>query len=101
MCNQSNLTVILPANDAESASPGDWILGHGWAEANWGGEFPSSSWLDPITPQNPVMLSRMDMHMAVVNSAALRLAELDDSTESPAGGRVDKDAEGHLTGLLA
>ena len=86
---------------ADSAAPGDWILGHGWAEANWGGEFPSSSWLDPTTPQNPVMLSRMDMHMAVVNSAALRLAALDDSTESPAGGRVEKDDDGHMTGLLA
>ena len=47
------------------------------------------------------MLSRMDMHMAVVNSAALRLAGLDDSAESPSGGRIDKDEEGHLTGLLA
>ncbi|KAL3138772.1 hypothetical protein ABBQ32_005616 [Trebouxia sp. C0010 RCD-2024] len=47
------------------------------------------------------MLSRMDMHMGLVNSAALRLATLDDSTESPPGGRVDKDSHGRLTGMLA
>lgn len=86
---------------ADKAAPGEWLLGHGWAEANWGGELPSLTWVDPVTPNNPVMLSRMDMHMALVNSAALRLATVDDSTESPPGGRVDKDSKGHLTGMLA
>lgn len=86
---------------ADKAAPGEWLLGHGWAEANWGGEMPSLTWVDPVTPNNPVMLSRMDMHMALVNSAALRLATLDDSTESPSGGRVNKDSQGHLTGMLA
>lgn len=86
---------------ADKATPGEWLLGHGWAEANWGGELPALTWVDPVTPNNPVMLSRMDMHMAVVNSAALRLAAVDDSTESPPGGRVDRDDTGHLTGMLA
>ncbi|DBA82929.1 TPA: hypothetical protein ACH3X1_006715 [Trebouxia sp. C0004] len=83
------------------ASPGDWLLGHGWAEANWGGGLPSVTWIDHVTPKNPVMLSRMDMHMAVVNSEALRVAGLSDSAESPPGGRVDKDSQGKLTGILA
>lgn len=86
---------------ADKATPGEWLLGHGWAEANWGGELPALTWVDPVTPNNPVMLSRMDMHMAVVNSAALRLAAVGDSTESPTGGRVDRDGTGHLTGMLA
>ncbi len=86
---------------AVKASPGDWLLGHGWAEANWGGELPLVTWVDHVTPKNPVMLSRMDMHMAVVNSEALRVAGLSDSAESPPGGRVDKDSEGKLTGILA
>ena len=54
-----------------------------------------------MTPHNPLLLSRMDMHMAVVNSAALRLAGMSELTESPPGGRVDKDMEGKLTGILA
>ncbi|KAL0040184.1 hypothetical protein WJX79_010529 [Trebouxia sp. C0005] len=86
---------------AVEASPGDWLLGHGWAEANWGGELPSITWVDHVTPKNPVLLSRMDMHMAIVNSEALRVAGLSDSAESPPGGRVDKDSEGKLTGILA
>ena len=47
------------------------------------------------------MLSRMDMHMALVNSAALSLAGINASTESPSGGRIEKDALGEVTGLLA
>jgi len=86
---------------AEIASPGEWLLGHGWAEATWGGQLPSITWVDHVTPNNPVMLSRMEMHMAMVNSAALRLANLTELSESPPGGRADKDLEGKLTGILA
>ena len=86
---------------ADKAAPGKWLLGHGWAEASWGGELPSLTWVDHVTQHNPLILSRMDMHMAVVNSAALRLATLSNSTESPAGGRVDRNSKGHLTGILA
>lgn len=87
--------------NADKASPGEWLLGHGWAEANWGGELPSITWVDHVTPRNPLMLCRMDMHMAVINSVALRLASLSQLTESPPGGRVEKDHEGRLTGILA
>lgn len=86
---------------ADTAAPGNWLLGHGWAEASWGGELPSLTWVDQMTQNNPLMLSRMDMHMALVNSAALRLATVSDSSESPPGGRVDRDSKGHLTGILA
>lgn len=95
------IVIIIVIVAAVTASPGDWLLGHGWAEANWGGELPSITWVDHVTPKNPMLLSRMDMHMAIVNSEALRVAGLSESAESPPGGRVDKDGEGKLTGILA
>lgn len=85
----------------DSAAPGQWLLGHGWTEGSWGGALPSITWVDHVTPNNPLLLSRSDMHMALVNSAALRLANLSPETESPPGGRIDKDDEGKLSGILA
>lgn len=34
--------------------PGTWLLGGGWNNDLWGGELPVASWIDDITPQNPV-----------------------------------------------
>ena len=36
------------------AKEGSWILGGGWNNDLWGGEFPLASWIDDITPYNPV-----------------------------------------------
>lgn len=33
---------------------GVWILGGGWNNDLWGGEMPTSNWIDDISPQNPV-----------------------------------------------
>jgi predicted amidohydrolase YtcJ len=35
-------------------SPGQWILGGGWNIDLWGGGYPEASWLDSISPENPV-----------------------------------------------
>lgn len=34
--------------------PGTWVLGGGWNNDLWGGGLPIASWIDDITPQNPV-----------------------------------------------
>lgn len=36
------------------SKPGSWILGGGWNNDLWGGELPLASWIDEITPDNPV-----------------------------------------------
>jgi predicted amidohydrolase YtcJ len=36
------------------AKEGSWILGGGWNNDLWGGESPAASWIDDITPSNPV-----------------------------------------------
>lgn len=33
---------------------GSWLLGGGWNNDLWGGELPMASWIDDITPHNPV-----------------------------------------------
>ncbi|XP_010269387.1 PREDICTED: uncharacterized protein LOC104606051 isoform X2 [Nelumbo nucifera] len=79
---------------------GSWILGGGWNNDLWGGELPVASWIDDVAPNNPVWLSRMDGHMGLVNSVALKIAGITNSTEDPVGGTVLKTPSGEPTGLL-
>src|SRR5690606_5395813 len=77
-----------------------WITGGDWDHTLWGGELPDRNWIDEVTPDTPVFLSRLDGHMALVNSAALRAAGVDDRVEEVAGGEIVRDASGRLTGIL-
>src|SRR5437660_5832030 len=79
---------------------GKWITGRGWIETFWKPPlFPSRADLDKIAPDNPVFLTRADGHAAVVNSAALKLANIDDHTPDPFGGQILK-TKGDPNGML-
>jgi hypothetical protein len=90
------------ADAAASATPGQWVVGRGWNESRWGEtDFPTAADLDAVTgPDRPAILYRSDLHSAVVNSAALRLAGVDAATISPPGSVIDRDAAGRPTGFL-
>ncbi|CAA7388485.1 unnamed protein product [Spirodela intermedia] len=79
---------------------GDWLLGGGWNNDLWGGDLPVASWIDEVTRQNPVWLSRKDGHMGLANSLALRIAGITNRSEDPVGGTVVKNNGGDPTGLL-
>src|SRR5438046_5052599 len=77
-----------------------WITGRGWIETFWKPPlFPSRADLNKIAPDNPVFLTRADGHAAVVNSAALKLANIDDHTPDPVGGQILK-TNGDPNGML-
>ena len=77
-----------------------WITGRGWIETFWKPpQFPTRADLDKIAPDNPVFLTRADGHAAVVNSAALKLANIDDHTPDPFGGQILK-TKGDPNGML-
>ncbi|CAM6087680.1 unnamed protein product [Calypogeia fissa] len=80
---------------------GVWIYGDSWDHHNWGGELPATSWIDDITPKNPVWMTRVDGHMGLANSYALALAGIDGRTADPKGGNIVRDDDGAPTGLLA
>ncbi|TYJ31371.1 hypothetical protein E1A91_A06G193700v1 [Gossypium mustelinum] len=83
-----------------NAKRGSWILGGGWNNDLWGGELPMASWIDEVTPDNPVWLTRMDGHMGLANSVALKLAGVTNLTKDPNGGTIMQTADGEPTGLL-
>lgn len=60
-----------------------WLTGGNWNHENYpGGELPNKEWIDEITGDLPVFLSRMDYHMGLANSAALKLAGITRATPS-------------------
>ncbi|XP_057496079.1 protein LONG AFTER FAR-RED 3 isoform X2 [Actinidia eriantha] len=85
---------------ATNLKHGSWLLGGGWNNDLWGGELPIASWIDDVTPHNPVWLSRMDGHMGLANSLALKIAGITNYTEDPNGGAIMRTTDGEPTGLL-
>ena len=80
---------------------GQWVTGRGWIETFWKPPvFPTRQDLDRIAPNHPVVLTRADGHASIANSTALRLAGITRTTPAPAGGAINKDAEGEPTGML-
>ncbi len=86
---------------AAKMPPGEWILGGTWDHENWpGSPLPDRSWIDSVTPNNPVFVDRLDGHMALANSAALQKAGMTRSTREIPGGAIVRRADGEPTGVL-
>jgi len=88
--------------EVDRAGPGKWVTGRGWIETFWTPPIFPTRWdLDKVAPNNPVILTRADGHGTVVNSAALKIANVDKNTPNPFGGEISKDgASGEPNGML-
>jgi hypothetical protein len=97
------------AKHVESKPKGQWILGGDWDHENWQKEthsarvatLPTVVTIDAVTPEHPVLITRLDGHMALANSLALKLAGVGRDTPNPPGGIIVRDPKAGLpTGLL-
>lgn len=79
---------------------GSWILGFGWNQNVWGGEFPTKEMLDGVAPEHPVFLRAKSGHAGWANSAAMRIAGVDGATGDMDGGALVRDGEGEPTGIF-
>jgi predicted amidohydrolase YtcJ len=80
---------------------GRWITGGDWDHENFpNAELPTKEWIDAVTPDHPVFVNRLDGHMAVANSAALKLAGVTRESKDPPGGAIVRDPAGNPTGVL-
>ena len=78
-----------------------WVMGGDWDHEAWGGILPDRHWIDSISGNHPVFISRYDGHMALANSKALELAGISGKTPNPSGGQIVKDPKtGEPTGIL-
>ncbi|HEX2473339.1 MAG TPA: amidohydrolase [Lacipirellulaceae bacterium] len=85
---------------AKKLKPGEWIIGGEWDHTRWGGELPSRDWIDSVTPETPVWINRLDGHMALANSAAMRAARIGHDVADVSGGEIVRDATGRPTGVF-
>jgi predicted amidohydrolase YtcJ len=79
---------------------GTWILNGDWDHTSWGGELPERGWIDSVTPNNPVWINRLDGHMNLANTLALRAAKITKDTRDLNGGTIVRDVAGEPTGIL-
>jgi predicted amidohydrolase YtcJ len=89
------------AAQARKTPKGEWIQSGDWDETKWpGSPLPTKELIDPVTPDNPVFLSRYDGHSSLANSTALKLAGITAQTPDPPGGTIVRDTQGNPTGDL-
>ncbi|KXK23489.1 MAG: amidohydrolase [Bacteroidetes bacterium OLB12] len=79
---------------------GAWITNGDWDHENWGGELPTRDWIDSVTQDNPVWINRLDGHMNLANTAAIKLAGIDDQVKPVMGGTIVRDKKGRITGIF-
>ncbi|HSL21874.1 MAG TPA: amidohydrolase [Vicinamibacterales bacterium] len=89
------------AEHVKTLSAGRWVLGGYWDHEAWPSKaLPTRALLDAVTPDHPVFVQRLDGHMGVANSLAMRLAGVTRDTPAPDGGTIVRDASGEPTGLF-
>lgn len=93
--------MAMIAERAAKAAPGEWLVGQGFNESDWPeNRMPLRGDLDKVAPDNPLIIWRCDLHLAVANTVALNLGNVSDTTPSPAGGAIDREEHGRPTGVL-
>ena len=70
----------------------EWLTGAGWTMDAFGpGARADKALLDAVVPDRPVYLESADGHSAWVNSKALEIAGVDQDTQDPPGGVIDRN----------
>jgi predicted amidohydrolase YtcJ len=86
---------------AKTMQPGQWIIGRGWDQNDWGDtRFPTHDKLTAAVPNNPVYLTRIDGHAGLANAAALKAANITAQTRDPEGGHIERTADGSPAGVF-
>jgi len=86
---------------AKTAAAGEWITGRGWDHTLWAVQkTPTRQDIDSVTGDHPAIFNRVDGHIAIANSAALKAAGITAQSPDPHGGKIDRDEKGEPTGIL-
>ena len=77
-----------------------WIEGRGWDQTIWeNSSNPNKKALDDKFPNTPVLLRRVDGHMAIANQSALNIAGI--TTETEISGGFIEILNGEITGIIS
>lgn len=85
----------------QKAAPDEWIIGFGYDHNELKEKrHPDKALLDAVSGRHPVMISHASGHMGVVNTPALRILHIDESTKEPVGGKIGRNPDGQPSGYL-
>lgn len=91
---------ILEYKSKNSIADNEWIIANGYDNNILKEQrYPDINFLDTLKIENPIVLKHKSEHMGVFNKKALEALEINETTKSPEGGKIEiKD--GKLTGYL-
>jgi predicted amidohydrolase YtcJ len=92
--------VGIVSDHVRTVPAGAWIFGDGWDERKWGGALPSKTWIDGVTPRNPVWLLNARGDAGLANSAALREAGITREIREPPAEGIARLPDGEPSGLI-
>ena len=99
--NSYDEVIARVAARAKNTPPGQWIIGRGWDQNDWGDtRFPTQEKLSAAVPNNPVYLTRVDGHAGLANAAALKAAGVTAATKDPEGGHIERTSDGAPAGVF-
>lgn len=102
-CDLRSIAAIQAVLRDRAAKTGahEWVLGFKYDDTKTSdGRRLTLQDLDAAVPDHPVLVTHRGGHEAFANSAALKLAKVDETTPNPTGGQFDHDTAGHLTGRI-
>ncbi|AIE85266.1 amidohydrolase [Fimbriimonas ginsengisoli] len=92
--------VLDLVRERHEEQPDGWLMAVHYDQNRYPGGHLDRHQLDKISDSRPILLRHVNGHASVANSAALRAANVDESTPNPGGGEFVRDADGRLTGVL-
>ncbi len=86
---------------AKTVAPGEWLVGRGWDHTLWATQkTPTRQDIDAVAGDHPAIFTRVDGHIAIANTAALKAAGINAQTPDPHGGKIDRNDKGDATGIV-
>ena len=86
---------------AQKTPPGEWVLGFKYDDTKTSERrFLTRDDLDSASSDHPILVTHRGGHTAFVNSLAMKLAKISETTPDPEGGKFERNAVGKLTGRL-
>ncbi len=77
-----------------------WLLGHGWNQNTWSGQYGTKTMLDEVDAVHPIYLTAKSLHAGWANSKALQAANISRMSSDPEGGVIHRDQFGEPSGIL-